>query len=86
MCSALISQVNPHAGLFRELLHRWSRGVPLYDLDREFKKRMILWPRGTFKTSAVIVAIVMLVLNYPDISILFWSGSRAHSQTADCRE
>ena len=51
-------------------------GVPLYDLDQEIKKRMILWPRGTFKTSAVIVAIVMLILNYPDISILFWAGSK----------
>lgn len=68
-------QVNPHAGLFREFLPM-RPGTPLYDLDREFKKRMILWPRGTFKTSAIIVAMVILILNYPDISILFWTGSR----------
>jgi hypothetical protein len=68
-------QPNPHAGLFREFL-TMQPGVPLYDLDREIKKRMILWPRGTFKTSAIIVVMVILILNYPDISLLFWTGSR----------
>src|ERR1041385_610461 len=28
-----------------------------------YKKRMILWPRGSFKTSAVVVEIVQLILN-----------------------
>jgi hypothetical protein len=39
------------------------------------KKRMIHWPRGLFKTSAVIVEIVQLILNYPNIRILFLTGS-----------
>jgi hypothetical protein len=39
------------------------------------KKRMIHWPRGLFKTSAVIVEIVQLILNYPNIRILFLTGN-----------
>ena len=39
------------------------------------KKRMIQWPRGLFKTSAIIVEIVQLILNYPNIRILFLTGN-----------
>ena len=67
-------QENPHRGMFREFL-QMNPGVPLYDLDVRVKKRMILWPRGTFKTSAVIVQIIQLIINYPDIRILIMQGS-----------
>src|SRR5215471_6708 len=71
-------QPNPHAALFQEFLQKDpEQKKPLYLLDPKIKKRMILWPRGLFKTSAVIVEIVQLILNYPDIRILILSGSKA---------
>lgn len=39
------------------------------------KKRLIMWPRGLFKTSAIIIEIVQLILNYPNIRILFLTGN-----------
>lgn len=67
-------QSNPHIGLFNEFLAK-KPGTPLFDLDLKTKKRLILWPRGTFKTTAVVVEIIQLILNYPDIRILILSGS-----------
>ena len=49
--------------------------IPLSDLDTRYKKRMILWPRGLFKTSAIIVEMVQSILNYPNIRICFLTGS-----------
>jgi hypothetical protein len=64
----------PHKWLFQVMLKK-SPGTPLYDLDLKKKKRMILWSRGLFKTSGVIVEIIQLILNYPNIRICFLSGS-----------
>ena len=47
----------------------------LSDLEHLTKKMMILWPRGLFKTSAVIVEIVQTILNYPNVRICFLTGS-----------
>jgi hypothetical protein len=70
-------QPNPHAALFAEFLQKDRlQQKALYLLDTKTKKRMVLWPRGLFKTSAVIVEIVQLILNYPNIRILFLSGSK----------
>jgi len=63
----------PHRWLFEKLLKK-NIGTPLYDLDLKKKKRMILWSRGTFKTSAIIVEIVQLILNYPGIRVCFVTG------------
>ena len=63
----------PHRWLFAKMLKK-QPGIPLYDLDIVKKKRMILWSRGTFKTSAVIVEIAQLILNYPSIRICFLTG------------
>lgn len=68
-------QPNPHAGLFSNFLQT-DPDVNLNDLDKLIKKRMILWPRGTFKTSAVRAAIIQLILCYPNIRILILSGAR----------
>lgn len=48
--------------------------VPLSDLETIFKKKMILWPRGLFKTSASVVKIVQFILNYPNIRMCFLTG------------
>lgn len=38
-------------------------------------KRMILWPRGHFKSTAVVVEIIQAILNFPDIRVLIMQGS-----------
>ena len=69
-------QENPHRALFKNFLNKdQEQKTPLYDLDLKVKKRMILWSRGTFKTSSIIVEIVQLILNFPNIRILFLTGS-----------
>jgi hypothetical protein len=41
----------------------------------DIAKILILWPRGHFKTTAVIVDIIQAILNFPDIRILIMRGS-----------
>ena len=68
-------QENPHRLLFGQFLKKQpGTGLVLSDLDQTTKKRMILWPRGLFKTSAVIVEIVQLILNYPNVRLCFLTG------------
>ena len=83
-------QENPHCLLFEQFLkkqpgvfvsvedpltHVVSQfPIPLSDLDQVTKKRMILWPRGLFKTSAVIVEVVQTILNYVNVRICFLTG------------
>ena len=68
-------QENPHSILFSRFIQkRPGEGFALSDLDQLTKKMMILWPRGLFKTSAVIVEIVQTILNYPNVRICFLTG------------
>ena len=68
-------QVIPHAHLFAHFIRKNpEHSTPIYDLEPQLKKRMILWPRGTFKTSAIIVEIVQFILAYPNIRICFLTG------------
>lgn len=67
-------QPNPHTGLFSAFLKK-DPSKDLYELDPVTKKRLILWPRGTFKTSAVMVEMIQLILNYPNIRIIILSGA-----------
>jgi len=68
-------QTDPHELLFKQFLQkRPGEGLVVSDLDTVTKKRMILWPRGIFKTSAIIVDIVQTILNYPNIRICFLTG------------
>ena len=78
-------QEDPHSQLFAQFLQkRPGVGIVLSDLETHFKKTMILWPRGLFKTSSIIVEIVQLILNYPNIRICFLTGGdqRAKRQCA----
>jgi hypothetical protein len=69
-------QPDPHSRLFACFLQkRPGENLVLTDLDTLTKKRMILWPRGLFKTSAVRVDIIQTILNYPDVRICFLTGS-----------
>lgn len=52
----------------------------LNELDPVTKRRLILWPRGHFKTSAAAVEMVQLILNYPDIRIMILAGDLAEAK------
>jgi hypothetical protein len=68
-------QANPHKILFEQFVQKKpGKGLALSDLDNLYKKRMILWSRGLFKTSAVVVDIVQTILNYPNARICFLTG------------
>ena len=68
-------QENPHRLLFNQFIQkRPGEGFVLSDLEQVTKKRMILWSRGLFKTSAVRVDIIQTILNYPNVRILFLTG------------
>src|SRR5450631_3753027 len=42
--------------------------------QQPIKKFLILWSRGHFKTTAVVVVICNIILNFPDIRILIMQG------------
>ncbi len=50
-------------------------GIPLLE-QSDIKTRMILAPRGTFKTTAHLGHIVQLILAFPDIRILLLTGTQ----------
>jgi predicted phage terminase large subunit-like protein len=50
-------------------------------MQSDIVKRMILWPRGHFKTTAIVVEIIQIILNFPDIRILIMQGSVGVTQT-----
>ena len=64
-----------HAELFAQFPQP-NPDLPSGDWDRVCKKRLILWPRGTLKTSAVRVSIVQAILADPNVSILLLQGSQ----------
>jgi hypothetical protein len=51
-----------------------GEALPLFDLS-ELKSRLILWSRGHYKTSAVALYIVNLILAYPDIRIVIMQST-----------
>ena len=68
-------QTNPHEKLFQQFVqNRPGEGLVLSDLEKLTKKMMILWPRGVFKTSAVVVDVIQTILNYPNVRICFLTG------------
>lgn len=68
-------QPDPHSVLFAQFLQkRPGENLVLSDLESRTKKMMILWPRGLFKTSSIIVDIVQTILNYPNVRICFLTG------------
>jgi predicted phage terminase large subunit-like protein len=45
------------------------------------KKRMVLWSRGFYKTTSIVVEIVQSILNFPDIRILLMQGTVPNTKT-----
>jgi predicted phage terminase large subunit-like protein len=66
-------QIMPHAELFGLYL-KYDKDTPLLTLD-SVKKRLVLWPRGHYKTSSIVVEIVQLLLNYPNARILLMQST-----------
>src|SRR5437870_3617043 len=66
-------QEDVHSDLFANYL-QIDQTKNLYDQD-EIKSRLVLWPRGHYKTSSAVVEMVQLILNFPDIRILLMSGT-----------
>ena len=62
-----------HKALFETLL-QFTPGVDFRDLS-PVKNRLILWPRGHYKTTAMVLHIVQLILNFPDVRILLMQGN-----------
>jgi predicted phage terminase large subunit-like protein len=60
-------QPDVHQELFDQLLPM-NPSKPLIALDDK-KDRLILWPRGHYKSTAMTVECIQLLLNYPDIRI-----------------
>ena len=67
-------QEEPHRILFSQFPKMQYPAPPLGQLDT-VKRLLLLWSRGVFKTSCVIVMIVQIILNYPDVRIVFLTGS-----------
>lgn len=68
-------QEDPHEVLFQQFIQkRPGERIALTDLSPITKKFMILWSRGLFKTSAIIVDMVQTILNYPNVRLCFLTG------------
>lgn len=57
-----------------DTLPDFDPGKP-WAMQSEIKKWLVLWPRGHYKTTAIVVCIVRIILNFPDIRILIMQGS-----------
>lgn len=61
-------QEDVHSDLFANYL-QITPGKNLFEQSTK-KDRMVLWSRGTYKTTSIVVEIIQLILNFPDIRIL----------------
>lgn len=62
-----------HCDLWKQFF-QYDRNKP-WALQSDTAKVLVLWPRGHFKTTAVIVDIIQAILNFPDIRVLIMRGS-----------
>lgn len=62
-----------HAPLWKQFF-QYDNKKP-WAQQSDIAKILILWPRGHYKTTAVVVDIIQAILNFPDIRILIMRGS-----------
>jgi hypothetical protein len=67
-------QPDVHTELFANFLQK-DPTKELSEQDTKYKDRLILWPRGHFKTSSTVVEVIQLILCFPDIRILLMQGT-----------
>jgi len=68
-----------HAELFANYI-KYKEDVPWGEQSTN-KDVMVLWSRGHYKTTSIIVEIIQAILNYPNIRILIMQGSLKVTQT-----
>jgi predicted phage terminase large subunit-like protein len=73
-------QPDVHAELF-EALPDFQPDTTWADQFGRWQKRLILWPRGHYKTSAIVVAVIRAIICYPDVRILLMQGSLKVTKT-----
>lgn len=71
-------QESVHSDLFANYL-QIKPDVTLFE-QSDVKDRMVLWSRGTYKTTSIVVEIVQLILNFPDIRILLMQDTVKNAQ------
>jgi hypothetical protein len=72
-------QWETHAELFGCFI-KYNSNKPWVEQD-SIKDRMVLWSRGHFKTTAIVVEIIQAIINYPNIRILIMQGNVKVTQT-----
>jgi predicted phage terminase large subunit-like protein len=72
-------QKDVHEELFQQFIE-YDDKKP-WAQQSESTKRLILWPRGHFKTYAVHVAVIQAILNFPNIRILLMQFGMKHTQS-----
>jgi hypothetical protein len=76
-------QPNVHTELFSNYLtikfNDKGEPEPLL-FQSEFKDRMVLWSRGHFKTTSIVVEAIQLILNFPDIRIVLMRSTLESTQ------
>lgn len=71
-------QEEVHKELFANYIE-YDRSKPFRE-QSEIKNRLILWSRGFFKTTSIIVEIIQLILNFPNITILLMQATVPNSK------
>lgn len=73
-----VFQEDVHKPLFDSFIQFDSSKPYLFQSD--IKKRLILWSRGHFKTTSIVVEIIQTILNFPNVTILLMQGGLANSK------
>lgn len=66
-------QEDVHSDLFAQYIP-FDNSKALFE-QHKIKDRLTLWSRGFFKTTSIVVEIVQLILNFPDISIMLMQST-----------
>jgi predicted phage terminase large subunit-like protein len=72
-------QQDVHPDLFANYI-TYDSTKPWVD-QSPIKNRLVLWSRGFYKTTSIIVEIVQLILNFPDSRILLMQGTVPNTKT-----
>ena len=72
-------QPDVHTDLFAQYIP-FDNSKPLMFEQSKVRDRLTLWPRGHYKTSSIVVEIVQLVLNFPDVRVMLMSGTLKKSK------
>ena len=72
-------QPDVHTDLFAQYIP-FDNSKPLMFEQSKCRDRLTLWPRGHYKTSSIVVEIVQLILNFPDVRVMLMSGTLKKSK------